>query len=153
MFTSMLQPSGDLFADISQLQERLDQVFGGRTQGSSIRAVGRAGAFPALNVGTWADALEIYAFAPGIDAKSVQLSVEKGLLSISGERAANDSEGSGVQVYTRERFRGPFRRVVELPDDADPSRAEATYKTGVLKVVIPKDESSKPRQITVGGAA
>jgi HSP20 family protein len=43
--------------------------------------------------------------------------------------------------------------VVELPDDADPSRAEATYKNGVLKVVIPKDESSKPRQITVGGAA
>ena len=153
MFTSMLQPSGDLFADISQLQERLDQVFGGRTQGSSIRAVGRAGAFPALNVGTWADALEIYAFAPGIDAKSVQLSVEKGLLSISGERAGNDSEATGVQVYARERFRGPFRRVVELPDDADPSRAEATYKNGVLKVVIPKDESSKPRQITVGGAA
>jgi len=153
VFTSMLQPSGDLFADISQLQERLDQVFGGRTQGSSIRAVSRAGAFPALNVGTWADALEIYAFAPGIDAKSVQLSVEKGLLSISGERAANGSEGSGIQVYARERFRGPFRRVVELPDDADPSRAEATYKNGVLKVVIPKDESSKPRQITVGGAA
>jgi len=149
----MLQPSGDLFADISQLQDRLDQVFGGRTQGSSIRAVSRAGAFPALNVGTWADALEIYAFAPGIDAKSVQLSVEKGLLSISGGPAANDSEGSGVQVYARERFRGPFRRVVELPDDADPSRAEATYKNGVLKVVIPKDESSKPRQITVGGAA
>jgi len=153
VFISMLQPSGDLFADISQLQERLDEVFGGRTQGSSIRAVSRAGAFPALNVGTWADALEIYAFAPGIDAKSVQLSVEKGLLSISGERAANDSEDSGVQVYARERFRGPFRRVVELPDDADPSRAEATYKNGVLKVVIPKDESSKPRQITVGGAA
>jgi HSP20 family protein len=149
----MLQPSGDLFADISQLQDRLDQVFGARTQGSSIRAVNRAGAFPALNVGTWADALEIYAFAPGIDAKSVQLSVEKGLLSISGERAGNDPEATGVQVYARERFRGPFRRVVELPDDADPSRAEATYKNGVLKVVIPKDESSKPRQITVGGAA
>ena len=93
------------------------------------------------------------ALSPGIDAKSVQLSVEKGLLSISGERAANGSEGSGIQVYARERFRGPFRRVVELPDDADPSRAEATYKNGVLKVVIPKDESSKPRQITVGGAA
>ena len=153
MFPSMLQPSGDLSADISQLQERLDQVFGARTQGSSIRAVSRAGAFPALNVGTWADALEIYAFAPGIDAKSVQLSVEKGLLSIAGERAATDSEPSGEQVYARERFHGPFRRVVELPDDADPSRAEATYKNGVLKIVVPKDESSKPRQIAVGGAA
>lgn len=154
MFTSMLQPSGDLFADISQLQDRLDQVFGGRAQGSSIRAVARAGAFPALNVGTWADALEIYAFAPGIDPKSVKLSVEKGLLSISGERdSPGQDEAEGVQIYARERFRGPFRRVVELPDDADASRTEATYKNGVLKIVVPKDESTKPRQIQVGGSA
>ena len=152
MFPSMLQPSGDLFADISQLQDHLDQVFGGRTQGSSIRAVHR-GAFPALNVGTWADALEIYAFAPGIDAKSVQLSVERGLLSISGERGKKGAEADGVEVYARERYRGAFRRVVELPDDADPSRAEASYKNGVLKIVVPKNESSKPRQIQVRDSA
>lgn len=153
MFTSMLQPSGDLFADISQLQDRLDQVFGGRTQGSSLRAISRTGAFPSLNVGTSPDALEIYALAPGIDPSSVQVSVEKGLLSISGERAGDDPQGSGMQVYARERFRGSFRRVVELPDDADPSRAQASYKNGVLRVVVPKDESSKPRQITIGSAA
>lgn len=154
MYSSMLQPSGDLFADISQLQERLDQVFGDRTRGSSIRAVTRAGAFPALNVGTWSDALEIYAFAPGIDPKSVVLSVEKGLLSVSGERGGGgDSEPADQQVYARERFHGPFRRVVELPDDADPSRAEATYKNGVLKIVVPKAEASKPRQIPVAEPA
>ena len=82
----MLRTPGDWFADFEQLQDRLDELLGGRDATSSIRAVGRAGAFPALNVGTWAEALEIYAFAPGIDPKSIDVSVEKGLLAISGER-------------------------------------------------------------------
>ena len=78
MYPSMLRTSGDWFADFDQLQDRLDELFGGRAATSSIRAVGRAGAFPALNVGTSSDALEIYALAPGVDPKSVEVSVEKG---------------------------------------------------------------------------
>jgi HSP20 family molecular chaperone IbpA len=86
MYSSLLRTPGDWFADFEQLQDRIDELLGGRAATSSIRAVGRAGAFPALNVGTWAEALEIYAFAPGIDPKSIEVSVEKGLLSIAGER-------------------------------------------------------------------
>ena len=69
MYPSMLRNAGDWFADFEQLQDRIDELLTGRSMTSSIRAVGRAGAFPALNVGTWAEALEIYAFAPGIDPK------------------------------------------------------------------------------------
>jgi HSP20 family protein len=159
MYPSMLRTDGDWFADFEQLQDRIDELLTGRSMTSSIRAVGRAGAFPALNVGTSAEALEIYAFAPGIDPKSIDVSVEKGLLSISGERAG---PGSDVQsggrseernVYANERFTGRFRRVVALPDDADPSHVEANYRHGVLKVVVPKRESSKPRQIQVSSAS
>ena len=78
MYPSMLKPSGDLFADFAALQDRVDELLGTGRGSSSIRAVARAGAFPALNVGTWAEALEIYAFAPGIDPASVEVSVEKG---------------------------------------------------------------------------
>jgi HSP20 family protein len=166
MYTSLLKTPGDWFADIEQFHDRLDELLGGHTgTASSIRAVGRAGAFPALNVGTWAEALEIYAFAPGIDAKSVDVSVEKGLLAISGERSAangaaqgSSSSGGGrsseeKNVYANERFTGRFRRVVALPEDADPGRVEATYRNGVLKIVVPKRESSKPRQIPVSTAS
>lgn len=153
MYPSMLNPSGDLFADLSHLQDRLGEIFGGGTQGSSIRAVSRAGAFPALNVGTWADALEIYAFIPGIDPASIELSVERGLLTISGSRSNPKEEASSeVVVYARERFSGPFRRVVALPDDVDTSRVEASCKNGVLKIVVPKSESAKPRQIRIDSA-
>jgi HSP20 family protein len=154
MYPSMLKTSGDLFADFEALQDRLDELLAGRTSPSSIRAVGRAGAFPALNIGTWAEAVEIYAFAPGIDPKSIELSVEKGLLTLSGERKASArAEGDKVNVYARERYSGPFRRVVSLPDDSDPERVEASYRNGVLKIVVPKRESAKPRQIAVSSAA
>ncbi|MGZ5214811.1 MAG: Hsp20/alpha crystallin family protein [Caldimonas sp.] len=153
MYPSMLQPSGDLFADVFQLQDRLDEIFGDRGKGSSIRAVSRSGAFPALNVGTWSEALEVYAFAPGIDPASVQVSVEKSLLTISGERRTTpDDAKEGVKVYARERFSGPFHRVVALPDDADSSRVEASYRNGVLKIVVPKSEAAKPRQIQITDA-
>jgi len=159
LFPSMLRTSGDWFADFDQLQDRIDELLGGRGAISSIRAVGRAGAFPALNVGTWAEALEIYAFAPGIDPKTIDVSVEKGLLAISGERPAHDGSDAGSakgeerNVYANERFSGRFRRVVALSEDADPSRVEASYRNGVLKIVVPKRESSKPRQIQVSSGS
>ena len=157
MYPSMLRTAGDWFADFEQLQDRIDELLSGRSMTSSIRAVGRAGAFPALNVGTSADALEIYAFAPGIDPKSIDVSVEKGILAISGERPANGNAPAAKSgernVYASERFAGKFRRVIALPEDAEPSRVEATYRNGVLKVVVPKRESSKPRQIPVSSAS
>ena len=157
MYPSMLR-TGDWFADFEQLQDRIDELLSGRSTTSSIRAVGRAGACPPLNVGTSADALEIYAFAPGIDPKSIDVSVEKGILAISGERSPANGNAQGAKsgeraVYANERFAGKFRRVIALPEDAEPARVEATYRNGVLKVVVPKHESSKPRQIQVSSAS
>jgi HSP20 family protein len=146
MYPSMLKPSGDLFADFAALH---DELFGTGRGSSSIRAVARAGAFPALNVGTWAEALEIYAFAPGIDPASVEVSVEKGLLTLSGNRTTQPGTDKEASIYAKERFDGRFRRVVSLPDDSDPARVEASYRNGVLKVVVPRLESAKPRQISI----
>ena len=149
MYPSMLKTTGGWFADFDHLHDRLDQLFG-RDSTSSIRAVGRAGAFPALNVGHHADALEIQAFAPGVDPKTIDISVEKGLLAISGERVpVSGRQVEDRNVYASERFSGRFRRVLSLPDDADTAKVEASYRDGVLKIVVPKRESSKPRQIQV----
>lgn len=150
MYPSMLRRSGDLFADFAGLQEGLEELFGVRLPAaSSIRAVGRANAFPALNIGTSSEALEIYAFAPGIDPASIDVSVEKGLLVLAGERTSGRDRKESANVYAQERFNGKFRRVVSLPDDADASRVDASYRDGVLKIVVPKHEAAKPRQIRV----
>ena len=149
MYPSMLKGPGELFADFSRLQDRLDALLGEGSESSSIRAVARTGAFPVLTVGTGEEALEIYALAPGLDPTAIEVSVEKGLLSISGTRVSGADDEAAEIVYARERFTGPFRRVISLPEDADTTKVEASYRDGVLKLVVPRLETAKPRHITV----
>ena len=148
MYPSLTTFPGDLFAEFDAMQRQLNQLFGTAEWPSSIRATAR-GAFPAVNMGTTEDAVEIYAFAPGIDPAKLDVTIEKGLLIISGERKS-DTHGSGaVTYYADERFEGSFRRVVSLPDEVESSRIEATYRDGVLRIVVPKREAMKPRRIEV----
>jgi HSP20 family protein len=152
MYPSLMRFPGDLFADFEDLRRQMDRLFGARAGNSSIRAV-QGGSFPAINVGTTPDAIEIYAFAPGIDASSLEVTVDKGLLTLSGERKAEQPEKNGkAAVYARERASGPFRRVVTLPEDADPDRVDATYRDGVLKIRLEKREASRPRRIEIRAA-
>lgn len=149
MYASLTRFPGDLFADFEGLQRQIDQLFGSRSWPSSIRAAGR-GAFPAINMGVSEDAVEIYAFAPGLDPAKVEVSVDKGLLTIAGERPAGlPQESEKVSIYANDRFAGAFRRVISLPEDVDPARVEATYSHGVLKIVVAKRETSKPRRVEI----
>jgi HSP20 family protein len=142
-----LQFAGGLVPALTQLQQHLDELF--RMDGSTnIRALA-GGAFPAVNIGSTPDAVEVIAFAPGVDPKALQITIDKGLLVISGERVESQERDDGVNTYAQERFAGPFRRVISLPEDADPSRVDATFRDGILRVSVTKRESAKPRQITV----
>ncbi len=153
MYPSLTRYSGDLFSDFDALQRQVEQLLGVRGWPSSIRAAGR-GAFPAINMGVTEDAVEIYAFAAGLDPAKIEVAVDKGLLTVSGERASDVPEESDkVSVYAAERFAGAFKRVVSLPDDVDAGKVDASYRNGVLKIVVPKRESSKPRRIEVKDAA
>lgn len=148
MMNSLFRPSADPFSGLNQLQSYLDQVL--RAPGpSSIRALAGA-AFPIINVGTTAETVEVMALAPGLDASTLQLTVDRGLLIIAGERK-NESPPQGAQttVYAQERFDGAFRRVVNLPEDADPAKVDASYRDGILRVTVAKRETSKPRRIEV----
>lgn len=148
MYPSLTTFPGDLFAEFDALQRQLGRLFSNEWP-SSIRAAAR-GAFPAVNMGTTDDAVEIYAFAPGLDPAKLDVNVEKGLLTISGERQGEAPQASEkITVYAQERFEGAFKRVVSLPEEVDPSRIEATYREGILRIVVPKREAMKPRRIEV----
>jgi HSP20 family protein len=137
----------DLFSEFDRLQQQMAQLFGGFP--SSIRA-GRFGAFPQINIGATDESIEIVAFAPGINATELEVSVDKGLLTISGERKSTQPDtGSETRTYAQERFAGTFRRVIELPETADPDKVQARYENGCLSISIGRRESSKPRAITV----
>ena len=148
MYESLLNWPGGLAADFERLQRELQQAFGATGRPGSIRAVA-SGAFPPVNVGASSTAIEIYAFAPGMSAADFDVRVERGVLSIEGERKSTRPEDPKQPVYAAERFAGRFRRTVSLPEDADPERVSARYRDGVLHVSVARREAMQPRRITV----
>jgi len=148
---SDLYSGTDLFSEFDRLQRQMVSLFGGFP--SSIRS-GRFGAFPQINIGATDDSIEIVAFAPGVDAAALDVSIDKGLLTIAGERKPVGQDASGdtrddIRSYAQERFTGAFRRVIELPQNADPDRVQARYTNGCLSITVGKREASKPRAIAV----
>ena len=141
----------DLFSEFDRLQQQMASLFGGFP--SSIRS-GRSGAFPQVNIGSTDDSIEIVAFAPGVNTAELDVSIDKGLLTISGERkpaqsGAGDKTRDDTRTYAQERFAGAFRRVIELPQNADPDKVQARYTNGCLSITVGKREASKARAITV----
>lgn len=85
---------------------------------------------------------------PGVDPKDIEVHMDKGILSIRGERKSEASVDEGN--YTRvERSRGVFHRRFALPDSADPERISATGRHGVLEIAIPKRPETTPRKIEI----
>lgn len=138
--------SNDIFSDLQRLQRELQQAF---DPGSSIRGFGRSG-FPALNMGSTPQSVEIYAYAPGLDPDSLDVQLERGVLTLSGEREAGAAEGGdNATVHINERFAGRFHRAMSLPEDLDPDSVSASYRDGVLHISIKRRESAQPRRITI----
>jgi len=134
----------DLFAELDRLQREMQQSY---DLSPSIRGLSRGG-FPAMNVGGTAQSVEIYAFAPGIDPASLGVQIEKGVLTIAGERKAEPVPEKAA-VHIDERFAGRFRRVVSLPDDVDANAVNASYRDGVLHISIARQAAAQPRRIAI----
>jgi HSP20 family protein len=135
----------NIFSEFDRLQRQLQSLEGT----PSIRGFGN-GSFPPLNVGGTATSVDIYAFAPGVDPASFDVSLDRGVLSIGGERSSDlPSKNEKVSVHIDERFAGRFRRVVSLPEDIDADSMSATYNDGVLHVSVKRRASAQPRQIAI----
>lgn len=137
----------DMFAEFDRLQRDMQGMWDGAP---AIRGLGRGG-YPAVNVGTTPQAVEVFVFAPGLSADRFEVQLERGVLSISGERpaAAPQAPDARTTLHSNERFSGRFRRVMSLPDDIDPEQVTADYQDGVLRVRIARRQASQPRRIAV----
>ena len=136
----------DLFAEMDRLQREMQQAF---DLSPSIRGLGRGG-FPALNVGGTSQTIEIYAFAPGIDPATLEIQLDRGLLTIAGERKSLlPEDDSPSTVHINERFAGSFRRVLTLPEDAGPDAVDAKYRDGIVHITVQRRASAQPRRIAI----
>jgi HSP20 family protein len=136
----------DMFAEVERLQREMQQAFD--PVSPSIRGFARG--YPSLNVGSTPTSVEVYAFAPGIDPSKIEVKLERGVLTIEGERVPTIRSTDGkTTLHVNERFEGRFSRVLSLPDDIDPGAVDATYRDGVLRVSVKRRESAQPRRIEV----
>ncbi|MCE0767297.1 Hsp20/alpha crystallin family protein [Pseudonocardia kujensis] len=88
---------------------------------------------------------------PGVAPDSIDLDVERNVLTVKAERTPNYDEGAEVQVS--ERPRGVFSRQLFLGETLDPDNITAHYDAGVLTLRVPIVEQAKPRKISIGGGS
>ena len=103
--------------------------------------------YPRTNLSDTGDNLEIVAEVPGVSKDDLQVKIQGNYLQITGSRKTVAPEG--FKTHRSERAAGTFSRSFTLPYDVDSSRVEASLKDGLLKLVLPKAESAKPRQIAI----
>ena len=135
----------------SELRQAFDLLFGGAMldqNDTDDSAVVTSQWVPHVDVREEGDRFVLYADLPGIDPDQIEVSMDKGILSIKGERkteAVTESEH-----YSRvERAHGVFYRRFALPDSANPEGITAAGKHGVLEITIPKRAETTPRRIQV----
>jgi len=105
-------------------------------------------AYPKVNVYEYDDKVGIVAEIPGLDKKQLEVSVEEGVLTISGDKHSA-FENDGAKVLRRELKQSSFKRQFELGELLDGENIKASFKDGILSVSVPKVEPVKPKRHTV----
>jgi HSP20 family protein len=140
----------DPFKELEDLHTRITSALGR----SAWRKDGDQDSLP---LATWAPLVDITedeneflikAELPEVRKEDVRVSVENGVLAISGERKVEQEEKT-TKFHRIERSYGSFMRSFTLPDGTDAAKVKAEFKDGILRVHLPKDEKAKPRSIEV----
>jgi HSP20 family protein len=137
------------FREVSRLRNEMDRLwddyFGpGRR---ALRPLEEAW-LPLVDVSETGDKIAVKAEIPGMEAKDIEISMVGDTLTLKGEKKA-EREEKEENYHMVERSYGSFSRTMKLPATVDPDGVEATYKNGVLTVVLPKKEEVKPKAIEI----
>jgi len=151
-------PVWNTFGGLDELRREIDRTFESfwsdrRPQSWRVAFLpGRAARqYPLVNLSEDEGHLYIEALAPGVDPKSLDLSVIQGTLTIKGEKPGL-AQVSAEAYHRNERAAGRFVRSIELPVSVDAARVHADYRNGLLLVTLPKSEAAKPKQIPISVA-
>jgi HSP20 family protein len=138
----------DPWALFSRFERQFDRAPGTSADGADSP---RVSWIPHVDIREEAARFVVAADVPGVNGKDIEITADKGVLTIKGERRAEQK--SSAEGYERvERASGSFLRRFSLPESADAESIKATHVDGVLEVTIPKRPQEQPRRISVQAA-
>jgi len=136
---------------ISQLQQDINRVFGNLNDSESSSATAQWS--PAVDIREYNDRFQLLLDVPGVEPKDVEITLDNGLLTVSGTRLEEKMVGSNgseqPQQQRIERPLGRFHRRFILPDTVDADNVNASGRQGVLEIIIRKQPKAQPRRIEV----
>ena len=137
----------DSFSHLSSLRSAVDQMFGDYMGRPGVeRSYG--GVFPPLNITDSEKNLYVRAELPGVDTKEIDISATADSITLRGERNV-PQVSEEISYHQREREFGTFKRIINLPTKINTDKINASYKNGILTVVLPKAEEVQPKQIKI----
>ena len=138
----------DPLFSVRQLQDDINRAFRGWSSDDSSGVT--ADWVPAVDINEFDDRFQLFVDIPGVDPKDVEITLEAGVLTITGNRFVQ-AEKSDENVVRRraERGKGRFYRRFMLPESVDADKVRATDRHGVLEISIPKQAKAQPRRIKV----
>lgn len=139
-----LDPFRDLVEIQSEMNRALDQYLGRQARPGAMERVWA----PAIDIYETKDDLVVTAELPGVKEKDIHLSIVNDVLSLRGQRAA-DQQLKEENYHRIERWSGSFERHIQLPIPVQADRVRAGYRDGVLEIRLPKIEEVKPREIKI----
>ena len=140
----------DSLKELENMSQRLNGVLRGRSAPREDReeAMALADWVPMVDVVETDTEFLLHAELPGVEKKNVKLSIERGVLTLTGQRE-QDKESKGIRYHRVERAYGRFARSYTMPELVDEQKLTAEFLNGVLTVHLPKSEEAKPKSIEV----
>ncbi len=137
------------FREMTSLRDAMNRLVDTSMVPWSIFGDGGAMTFPPVDMSETENEYIIEASLPGIKPDEVKISLQNNVLTIEGERKEERERKEGERTIYREHRYGSFTRSFSLPSPVEADKAEARFENGVLRLILPKAESSKPKQIHV----
>ena len=131
------------FTDFAKLQREMNRLFDIYGEDYSEYET-----YPAVNVWGSSNEALITAEIPGIELNDLHITVNNNILSIEGERKKEEI-GEEALFHRHERGFGKFLKTIRLPFEVENDKINATYSNGILRIALPRLESSKPRRIEI----
>jgi HSP20 family protein len=139
----------DPFRDLGMLQDRMNRLFDDAGRGwRSDEPAATTSWSPSVDIFETEGEIVVKAELPGMDRKDITLHLENNVLTIRGERKF-EKETKEENYHRIERSYGNFSRSFSIPATVDEENIRADYKDGVLKIILPKKEQARPKQIKI----